>query len=616
MQCGDGFVEEGQDQAVFEIVRRLVVGRNLRLLRLAVFPAIEALAVLLAALAGFRRCGEGGRNRQAEERREFGAHAGSDIQAHGVDEFDRPHRHAELHRRLVQHRAGNAFGIGGDGFQHVREQQAVDQEAGRAGDWHRQLVDGLAERGETLRGVRRHAVVLDDFHQRHHRHRIEVMQTGELRWPRDVLAQFGQRDGGRIGGEQRVGLHLRLDRGVEVALGVGSFDDGFDEQVGAGDAGTVEIGHQSRRHLRPLARVLHALGEQFLRTRHGGVDETLFAILERDLEALVGRPGGDIAAHHPGADHVDVGDAMILAAKTLQPFLQEIHAGEIACGRRGGEFHYGFALGIQACADAVAGASAPGLDQRVWRGVMFLARLACGHLDHFRRDQLAREPRVGGPGHESLFEGAFDALECERGCGFDQARRVHDLVDQADRARRRCREAAAGEHHVHGSRGADQLRQTGAAAPAREDAQHHFGQADLRRRIVRGHAIAAGQRYLGAAAHAEAVDRGDGGEGQFRDALEEVLAAADRVADGAFCVELLEFADVGAGDETLFLGRAQHQRLRRFQRDAFEQAVQFDQHALSEGVHRLAFAVEGQHQHAVWPQFGLPVAQTQAVEAG
>ena len=615
MQRGDGFVEEGQDQPVFQIVGGGVAGWNLRFLRAAVLPAIQALAVFLAALAGFGRRRERGGNRQAQEGRKFGADADGDIQTDGVDEFDRAHRHAELHCGLVDDRRGNAFGICGGGFQHVREQQTVDEEARRARDRHRQFVDGFAECGEAFFGIRRHAVVMDDFHQRHHRDRVEIVQAGELRGARDVLAQFGQRDRRRVGGQQRVGLHPRFDGGIQVALGVGPFDDGFDQQIGLRDAFAVEIRHQPRGDFGAFAFVFHALGEQFLRAAHRGVDEALLAVLQGDVEALVGGPRGDVAAHHARADHMHVLDAVILAAQAFQAFLQEIHAGEIACGGRCGEFDHRPAFGIQQLLHAAA-AAPPGFDQCVRRGVVVFARLARDLFDHLRRQQLARGPGVGDPRGEVLFERAVRAFERERGGGVDEIGRVDDAVDHAQRLRGRCRQGAAGEHEVHRGGRADQARQTHAAAPAGIDAQLHFGQADAGGGIVGHDAIAAGQRDFGAAAHAESVDRGDGGEGQVGDALEDALAAEDGIADGAFRVERLELADIGACDEAFVLGRAQDHCFRRLQHDPFQQAVEFDQHVLAEGVDRFAFTVEGQHQHAVGAQLGLPVVQIQAVEAG
>src|SRR3546814_9075757 len=121
-------------------------------------------------------------------------------------------------------------------------------------------------------------------------------------------------------------------------------------------------------------------------------------------------------------------------------------------------------------------------------------------------------------------------------------------------------------------------------------------------------------RDLGAAAHAEAVDRGHGGAAQLGQALERLLAAADRVADRALRVEFGEFADVGAGDEALRLARTQHQPLWRVQREPPEQRLQLDQHVLGEGVDRLAGAVEREHEDAVLALPGLPEAEAQSVE--
>jgi hypothetical protein len=60
----------------------------------------------------------------------------------------------------------------------------------------------------------------------------------------------------------------------------------------------------------------------------------LFAIAQRDVEAAIRGPGRDVAAHHAGADHVHVLDAVILAASGLQPLLQEEDADQVAGGRR------------------------------------------------------------------------------------------------------------------------------------------------------------------------------------------------------------------------------------------------------------------------------------------
>ena len=63
------------------------------------------------------------------------------------------------------------------------------------------------------------------------------------------------------------------------------------------------------------------------------------------------------------------------------------------------------------------------------------------------------------------------------------------------------------------------------AAPARHDAEHHFGQREARPRLVDRDAVAAGERELQAAAHAEAVDQRERREGQRGELVERVPAA-------------------------------------------------------------------------------------------
>ena len=88
---------------------------------------------------------------------------------------------------------------------------------------------------------------------------------------------------------------------------------------------------------------------------------------------------------------------------------------------------------------------------------------------------------------------------------------------------------------------ADQARQALRAAGARQQAELHFGQADL----GRGHrdAVVAAQRHLEPAAERRAVDRGDHRLGRVLDRSSQLgqRSAIDR--------RLAEFGDVGAGDE-------------------------------------------------------------------
>ena len=98
----------------------------------------------------------------------------------------------------------------------------------------------------------RDLVVADDLDQLHARHRIEEMNADEPLRPRQSFAQLLERNARRVGGEDRAGLHLRLDAGKDLALEFEIFRHRFDDQIGAGNAVALEIGNQA------VERVAHA----------------------------------------------------------------------------------------------------------------------------------------------------------------------------------------------------------------------------------------------------------------------------------------------------------------------------------------------------------------------
>jgi len=96
---------------------------------------------------------------------------------------------------------------------------------------------------------------------------------------------------------------------------------------------------------------------------------------------------------------------------------------------------------------------------------------------------------------------------------------------------------------------ADDPRQAHRAAPARQDAELGFRQADLCRA---GHdPEVAGQADLEAAAHGVAVDRHHARKGQGLEAVEIGIVGAGKAGDvvGPGAEELREFGNVGADDE-------------------------------------------------------------------
>ncbi len=98
VQARNRLVQQRQDQAVLQI------GRGLQSLATSGFFGLPFSQVRCPGHPSCRACpvppSAGRRNLQAEERRQFAAHARSHVQPHGVDQFDRSHRHAELHGAL------------------------------------------------------------------------------------------------------------------------------------------------------------------------------------------------------------------------------------------------------------------------------------------------------------------------------------------------------------------------------------------------------------------------------------------------------------------------------------------------------------------------------------
>ena len=90
------------------------------------------------------------------------------------------------------------------------------------------------------------------------------------------------------------------------------------------------VGGQARRHLGRLGRVARLLAEELLRATERGLHVLHLAVLQRDREPARGAPGGDVAAHHAGADHVHVPDlAPRPAAQRLEAVLQEEHPHQV-----------------------------------------------------------------------------------------------------------------------------------------------------------------------------------------------------------------------------------------------------------------------------------------------
>jgi hypothetical protein len=108
-----------------------------------------------------------------------------------------------------------------------------------------------------------------------------------------------------VAGDQRIGSGTPFDVAEQGLLGIEVFVDGFDDDIGAGHAGTGGVGYQPVERRTRTAPVAPELAGKRLRCAlHGRRDALGAVVLQRDLETAQGAPGRDIAAHDTGADHM------------------------------------------------------------------------------------------------------------------------------------------------------------------------------------------------------------------------------------------------------------------------------------------------------------------------
>ena len=188
------------------------------------------------------------------------------------------------------------------------------------------------ERARLRQHVGRHLVVAHHLDQLHARHRIEEMQADELLGPLQAGAQLLQRNARRVGGEDRVRPHLRLDRGIDLALELERLRHRLDHQVGGAHALAREIGDQPVERVARLDPLVADLAEQLGRARDRLAERLGLHVGERHGEPVPGAPGRDVAAHCAGADDVHALAGEVAVGQALELLAQEEHAHQVARG--------------------------------------------------------------------------------------------------------------------------------------------------------------------------------------------------------------------------------------------------------------------------------------------
>jgi hypothetical protein len=346
---------------------------------------------------------------------------------------------------------------------------------------------------------------------------------------------------------------------------------------------------------------LSLLRPNSLPAREGRRDAFERLVLQCHGEAALCRPGGDVAAHDAGADHVQpVHGHVRFLAEGLQPFLEKEDANKIARGRRADD-----AVNDFRSRQGIAVVLLPEVDDGVGRRVV-LGPGTGGHLLFGLRGDDGFEQTVHQTVHErTLFPRAIGEHQLARG-GLHQARR-HAVVGEPQALGLAGVDVAAGKHHVERRAWRDELRQALHAAPAGEDTQHDFGQGELGTGFVDDDAVAAGERQFDAATHAVTANQGKGWPGHAGKSIEEMPAALDQGPSGGGIAEAGELLDIGAGDETGALAGSEDQPLGRSALKFVEKQGQFGHYIGRQRVGAGAGLVECCPGDAVGIAFEFPV---------
>jgi hypothetical protein len=100
--------------------------------------------------------------------------------------------------------------------------------------------------------------VTDHLDELHARHRIKKMNADEPLRPWQSFAQLFERNTRRVGGEDCVGLHFRLDAGEDFPLELENFRHRLDDEIRRSHSLTLEVGDQTVDRVADPASIIPA----------------------------------------------------------------------------------------------------------------------------------------------------------------------------------------------------------------------------------------------------------------------------------------------------------------------------------------------------------------------
>src|SRR5439155_6092957 len=410
----------------------------------------------------------------------------------------------------------------------------------------------------------------------------------------------------RIRGEESLRLRLGFELGEQLALGLQVLENRLDDDVRMPRSVPGDVGSQAVERVTNSEFVAQPAFEELGRALYRRREALGRLVLQRHRQAAHRAPGGDVSAHDARADHVNVlRPEVAVLRQGFQALLEEEDADEIARGIALQQADDGRRV-LGSRRERIAVVFPPQLEDRVRRGIVIRRRPGGKLLSRQVNDERTHQAGIHQPLEEGQLSRAW-RLEHDHARGVLLDARRHRFVHETQSLRAARIHGPAREQHVERRSRADEARQALDPAPARKDAEHHFGKREARSRLIHRDAIAAGERELDAPAHAEAVYERERREGQGLEFVVEIPAALDQAHRFVRVLDLGELFDVGAGDESGVLTGADDEPPRIVRAQLIENPVELRHRVRGQDVRGCAFLVERQPDDVVAVGLELPV---------
>ena len=239
-----------------------------------------------------------------------------DIVADEVGQGERAHRvvGAQHHALVDVLSAGDAVGEDADSLVDHRDEDAVDDEAGGFLHLHGLFADGRGQFNDALGDLVAGELSLDDFNKGHTVGGVKEVHADELGGTGRAGGDFGNRQRGRVGGEDGLGLADLVKFHEHIFLQLHLFDGGFDDEVGVSKGGVVggggDVLQKGVNGLLGHLAFFHQFAITFGDGSHSLIKAGLGAALHDDGH-LGGESLHDSLGHGSGSDNTDFHDLIV-----------------------------------------------------------------------------------------------------------------------------------------------------------------------------------------------------------------------------------------------------------------------------------------------------------------